>query len=180
MQSDNDQKTVWSGRHLDVAKRGRWEYVTRKNSTGVVGIVAVTDGGAMVLVEQLRLPPNARVIELPAGLAGDIPGEEEEALEAAARRELLEETGYEATEIVPLTYGLSSAGLTDETIHLLLARGLRKVAPGGGDESEDIVVHEIPVAQVHNWLQERMSHGTMIDLKIYAGLYFLSAPPRYD
>ena len=166
-------RVLWEGKYLDMVARGRWEYARRKGASGVVGIVAVTEEGRLLLVEQYR-PPIARMsIELPAGLAGDIPGAHDESLAVAARRELLEETGYEAAEIVPLVEGVSSAGLSDETVTLMLARGLKKQGSGGGDASEKITVHEVSVDEVHGFLRERVKTGAAIDFKIYAGLCLL-------
>jgi ADP-ribose pyrophosphatase len=133
-----------------------------------VGIVAVTDDGKVILVEQRRPPVNRNVIELPAGLAGDIAGAEQESLLEAAQRELLEETGYTASRWSELTSGYSSPGLTDESIVLFLAEGLTKTAVGGGDETEAITIHEIPMNHVLPWLKE---HGHSADLKLLAGLY---------
>jgi ADP-ribose pyrophosphatase len=136
----------------------------------------VTDDGKLVLVEQTRAPVGRPVIELPAGLVGDSPGRADEALAVAARRELLEETGYEARDMTLLVEGAPSAGLTSETIVLFLATGLRKVGPGGGDSTEDIKVHEVPLARAREWLSAQADRGAVIDLKVYAGLYFAGAP----
>ena len=168
-----DDQTLGAGKRLHLVRKRGWEYVQRLGSTGVVGIVAVTADGRMLLVEQFRPPIAARAIELPAGLVGDIAGEESEDLETAARRELLEETGYAAETMTYLVTGPSSAGLTDETVALFFAEGLQQVSAGGGDDSEDITVHAIPLAEVPSWLQRRAKEdGASIDLKIYAGLYF--------
>ena len=66
-----------------------WESVERVNCSGIVGMVPLTDDGDVILIKQFRPPVNGYVIELPAGLC-DIG----ETLEDAARRELIEETGY--------------------------------------------------------------------------------------
>lgn len=165
-----DREIVWQGRYLQVARRGTWEYVTRQGTTGVVGIVAITEDRRIVLVEQYRPPLGARVIELPAGLVGDRAGQEQENMEEAALRELQEETGYAAGEMVRLAEGVSSAGLSDECITLFLARGLRRTGDGGGDGSEEITVHEVALTGIAEWLEERRREGLAIDLKIYAGI----------
>jgi ADP-ribose pyrophosphatase len=164
---------IVEGIHVRLMKRGLWEYVTRKRVSGIVGIVAVTDEGKMLLVEQPRMPMGKNVIELPAGLAGDVPGHESEPLTEAARRELLEETGYEAAGMEYLTEGTSSAGITDEIISLFRATGLKKVGPGAGDGSEQIILHEISIARVADWLEEQRRARKLIDLKVYGALYFL-------
>lgn len=167
------KKSLHQGRFLAMFERGGWEYVDRVGATGVVVILAVTDEDELVLVEQHRVPVGASVIELPAGLAGDLPDSQDEDFREAARRELLEETGYEAESIEFLCEGPPSAGLTSEIQTLLRATGLRKTGPGGGDESEDITVHTIALDVLHEWLGEAVQRGCLIDPKIYAGLYFL-------
>ena len=168
MTENNETATVYEGQHLSMARRGHWEFATRNTKKPAVGIVAITDSQHVVLVEQYRPPVGRKVVELPAGLAGDIQGLENEALIEAAKRELLEETGYTANEWTELGSGYSSPGLTDESIVLFLASGLQKTGPGGGDESEDIVIHEMRVDEVSCWLAEN-NHSA--DLKLLAGLY---------
>ncbi len=161
---------VWAGRHLEVEIREDWEFVRRKNISGIVGIVAVTDEGKLVLVEQYRVPAGKYVIELPAGLAGDTVDGEGEDLEMAARRELLEETGYKAGSMQQLFEGLSSAGLTDEKITFFLAKKLHKAGKGGGEGNERIIVHEVPIKEVPLWLGRQEQRGAAVDLKVYSAL----------
>jgi ADP-ribose pyrophosphatase len=169
----DDGTIIAEGTHLRLMRRGNWEYVDRKHTGGIVAIVALTDDGRILLVEQQRHAVNRRCIELPAGLAGDEPAARNEPLVAAARRELLEETGYEADSFDLLTEGPPSAGLTTEQISFYRARGLRKVGSGGGDESEAITVHEVPLSGIDRWLAARAVEGLLIDPKIYTGLYFV-------
>lgn len=171
MSSDRAHEVLWEGRFLQLEVRGRWEFVTRNGISGVVGVVAVTQDQRVVLVEQHRPATQCRVIELPAGLAGDVKGAEHEPLVEAARRELMEETGYQAETWTQMATGFSSPGLTDESIVFFLAENLNKAGPGGGDESESIVVHEIALADVMSWLDQKLRTGLQIDLKLFAGLY---------
>lgn len=166
--SDPEIRMLFPGKHISLVARGKWEFATRNTQRPAVGIVAVTDDDKVVLVEQTRPAVNAKLVELPAGLAGDIAGAEQEPLIEAAKRELLEETGYAAAKWTELVSGYSSPGLTDELIVLFLAEGLTKVAAGGGDASESIIVHEVPLRGVIGWLAERRLKA---DLKLLAGLY---------
>jgi len=164
--------THYRGRYLSLLEREGWEFASRCNASGVVVIVAVTDDGELVLVEQYRKPVHAQVIELPAGLVGDHvnPGETE--LEAASR-ELIEETGYAAGRMELLMASPSSPGMSDEIITFVLATELRRVGPGGGDPSEDIVVHTVPLEQVDAFLASQQTAGKPMDPKVYAALYWL-------
>lgn len=170
--TEEHKRVLAEGKHLRLVQQGHWEFAERTKAKGAVVLVAVTDDGLLLLTEQFRVPVDKRVIELPAGLVGDVAGEEAEELEAAARRELLEETGYEAQVLCLVAEGPPTSGLASELVAFIVARELKKVAAGGGDESEQIEVHAIELARVRDWLAEQASRGVLIDPKVYAGLYF--------
>jgi ADP-ribose pyrophosphatase len=163
---------LFEGKKLNVLTRDDWEFVERKKGKSAVAIAAVTPQGKLLLVEQERKPLGARVIELPAGLVGD--EDQQESEEATARRELEEETGYTCQSMTFMSRGPSSPGITSELISFFVAEGLRKKSEGGGVEGEEITVHEVPLDQVQDWLLEREEAGTMIDIKVWAGLHFLT------
>ncbi len=165
-------ETLYEGRFIRLVKQGRWEYAQRTKVCGIVMIVPVTDAGELVMIEQFRAPLGKSVIELPAGLAGDVEGTENEALTIAAQRELLEETGYVAKRIQLITQGPPSAGLSDEMITIFLATGLTKVGAGEGDGHEQITTHVIKLSRVKAWLKKKAASGCLIDLKLWSGLYF--------
>ncbi len=164
--------TRYQGRYIRLVEDGGWEFVERVGTTGVVVIVAVTAGGELLLVEQRRVAVGTTVIELPAGLAGDVQGAEDEALEAAAQRELIEETGFAAASWERLTSGPVSAGLCAEVVTFFRARGLQRVGAGGGDDSEDIAVHRVPLDAVSTFLTAAEARGAVVDPKVFAGLWF--------
>ncbi|MEM9529533.1 MAG: NUDIX hydrolase [Pseudomonadota bacterium] len=164
---------LYRGKFLGLYQTGTWEYCTRVNSRAVVVVAAMTQQQEVLLVEQFRPPVAGRVMEFPAGLVGDLPGAENEALTVAAQRELEEETGYTAGSLEPLMKGPVSAGLTSEQIHFFLGRELTKTGAGGGVSTEDITVHTIKWGRCHDWLAERQAQGILVDPKVYGGLYFL-------
>lgn len=169
----NEDTIHYRGRYLSLLERDGWEFTSRSNATGVVVLIPVSDAGEIILVEQFRTPVGHSVIELPAGLVGDH-GESEESIIEAARRELEEETGYAAGEMKLLMECPSSAGLTDEVISFVTARCLKKVGPGGGDESESIIVHTVALDGVDEWLRQQQTDGKLLDPKIYTALYWLT------
>ena len=167
---DSTTTTLAEGKYLGLYVRDTWEFASRPNSTGVVAILPITDDGQLVLVEQYRVPCQARVIEIPAGLVGDEEKFIHESLSECAARELLEETGYRAGEITPLLSSPTSAGMTDEITHFFAATKLTREHAGGGTESEDITVHHIPLADIDAWLSAQQHKGLLIDFKIHACL----------
>lgn len=173
-----DKRILATGRHLRLMSENGWEYAERTNASGVVVIVAVTDDGKLLLIEQFRPPVGRHVVDCPAGLAGDIPGQAQEDLAEAAHRELVEETGYEAREMTYLGEGPSSAGMTSEILTFFRASGLRKVGDGGGDSDEKIKVHEIPLTQFAAWCRRMDGPKRYIDTKIFAGLYLAGYGPN--
>lgn len=169
----NERKVLAQGRHLRFVVEDGWEYVERNAVSGIAVIVSVTQDDRLLLVEQYRPPVRARVIELPAGLAGDVAGHEGEDLADAARRELLEETGYLAESLLELTGGPPSVGVSSEVVTFFRAVGLHKAGPGGGDGSESIVLHEVGLDVVDTFLSAKAAEGLLVDPKVYAGLYLL-------
>ena len=169
-----DKAILYEGRHLRLVKIDEhWECAERVGVRGVVGIVAMNDAGQFILVEQFRPALGCNVIELPAGLVGDDAGMECEEFEAAARRELLEETGYEAVGMDLLMDVTSSSGLTNEVVRLFVARGLKKTGVGGGVDGERIKVHEIELDRIDEWLAERTASGAICDPRVWIGIHFL-------
>jgi ADP-ribose pyrophosphatase len=172
-----DRIVLGEGRFLRLVKERGWEFVERTNVTGIAVIVAVTADGRLLLTEQLRRPLNKLVIELPAGLAGDVAGEEDELLAIAAGRELLEETGYQAERMEYLAAGTTSAGLCTEIVTVFRAQGLKKVAAGGGVDHENIRVHEVPLDSLDGWLRQQEIAGKLVDLKVYAATSWAAVRP---
>lgn len=166
-------RVLGSGRYLTLLDDAGWEYVVRPNIKGIVVIVAITDDDKLLLVEQYRPAVGGKVIELPAGLVGDI--DAGESLIVAAERELIEETGFAAREMVALAEGPIAVGVSDETISFFQARQLARVGAGGGDASEQITTHEVPLGELRRFLAGRAATGLAVDPKIYAGLFLVGA-----
>jgi len=157
-------KTLFEGKHVLVLERDGWQYVERRSGTEAVAVLAETEDGNVILIEQLRKPLDARVIDFPAGLVGDEGGVSDPA--ETARKELEEETGYTCTSVELLVRGPSSPGITSEIVSLYRAHGIRKQGEGGGVEGEDITVHVVPRGELRDWLRQKEGEGVLIDLKV--------------
>ena len=158
----------WQGKYLEVRKEGTWEYAARIGKMGAAVILAITDAGEIVLVEQYRVAHGARSIELPAGLIGDT--EAGDTAEAAAARELHEETGYEAAQWQAVGDFATSPGMSSEMFTLFKATGLRRTGAGGGVDNEDITVHIVPLDGVSAFLAAQRSAGLVIDCRLIVAL----------
>lgn len=167
--------SLHEGEFLRLLRHGHWEYVQRRSRLGAAALVAVTDAGELVLVEQYRIPVQAPCIELPAGIIGDEAAFADESILESARRELLEETGFDCAAVEPLFSGPTAPGLSSEMSHLVRASGLRRVHAGGGVAGEGITPHVVPLAGIDGWLRAQSARGCLIEPKVYAALYFLRA-----
>jgi ADP-ribose pyrophosphatase len=164
-----DAKRVFEGKHVVVLERGDWQFVERKKAKEAAAIIAETSDGRLILTEQFRQPVNARVIDWPAGLVGD---EGEDRAAETARRELEEETGYRCRDVQLLVTAPTSPGITSELVHMFRTRAVEQHGTGGGVGREKIAVHAVPREEIVAWLKRRTEEGILVDMKVWAGLYF--------
>ena len=154
---------MWEGKFVRALKRGKWEYASRARDIRAVVILAEFEG-KVILVDQPRVGPDCRCVELPAGLVGDI--DPNETIEASAIKELEEETGFTADRVERLGDFYSSPGMLAESFTLVRVHGVRKIGEGGGDDSEDINVHLVARADIPNFLEQKRAEGFGMDVKL--------------
>lgn len=117
---------------------------------GAVAIVPVLPDGRIVLVRQYRYAAGKPLLEIPAGTLE----EGEDPLECA-RRELIEETGYEASELTAMLSCYMAPGYSDEVIHFFEARGLREVGMSP-EEDESIEVEVSEMGEIARMIEENI------------------------
>ena len=130
---------------------------------GAVMIVPLLDADTVVLERQFRYPVGRSFIEMPAGKidSGEDPL-------ACARRELREETGYEAGHWERLGAIHNAIGYSNEKIEIYLARDL-VFAGAGTDAGEVLEVFCAPWRQLLEWIEQ----GSVTDVKTIIGAHWL-------
>ena len=172
----NLKHTLYEGDWLRLVRIGHWEACERTHGQGMaVIVIAVTPNDDVLFVEQYRVPLGARTIEMPAGLVGD--DHAQDTLIDAARRELIEETGWSPGKVEVLLVGPTSSGMSNERIAFVRARDLTKVGDGGGVDNENITVHHVPRSDAPRWLMQKQAEGFELDLKLWAGLWMIERNP---
>jgi ADP-ribose pyrophosphatase len=168
--------TVWEGRFIRAVlleykdNRGgqrKWEAVERINCNGIVAIIPVTSDGNLLLIRQFRPTMNCYVIEFPAGL-----NDKGEDLPDAARRELIEETGYMSDDLEFLAEGPISIGLSTEILTVFIAKDVRPATKELRenypiDETEEIELIKIPLSSAYETIEAYRKKGDLVDIKIY-------------
>jgi len=171
-----NKRTAWEGKYIrtllleyrnDKGAVRSWEAVERINCTGIVVIIPVTAQGDLLLIRQFRPVLNKYVIEFPAGL-----NDRGETLIDAARRELIEETGYSSEKFEFMAEGPVSSGLSAEVLTVFLARDVRPASPDllikyPIDETEEIEVISTSIMSAYDKIEEFRRQGDVADLKIY-------------
>ena len=142
---NNLKHTLYEGDWLRLVRIGHWEACERTHGQGMaVIVIAVT-------------PADRR--RRGAAVCGVGDDHAQDTLVDAARRELIEETGWSPGKVDVLLVGPTSSGMSNERIAFVRARDLTRVGDGGGVDSEDITVHAVPRAEAPAWLMRKQAEG---------------------
>ena len=173
------REIVFVGNYLRVVKKSYetsagekhiWETVERLRigNRGAVVIIALTDKREVILERNWRVPLGSFVIQLPAGLC-DLEGETHE---EAARRELMEETGYIANKLIPIVVTPEDPVLTPTLVHHFVAPDVVYAGKPRSDGTEEIEVLKVPVGSLGD-LFLSPPKDTMLDLRVSGILWIL-------
>jgi ADP-ribose diphosphatase len=143
---------------LDDGRVVRQEVVEHVSS---IGVIPMWDEETVILIRQYRHPTGQVMLEIPAGSF-----DPDESAEACAQRELAEEIGYRADDIIALGGFYLAPGWATEYMHIFLARSLRP-AHAEPDEDEQIAQERVSLSE----LDRRVAAGEIRDAKTVAALY---------
>lgn len=162
---------VYRGRILNLrvdnvrVPSGRRAYREVIEHSPAVGILPVTPEGKILLVSQFRYAIGEEILEIPAGIV-----ENDEPFEDAALRELQEEVGYTASELMEIASFYTSPGFSNELLVLYLASGL---IPSKLPEDEDEFIQVVAVDPEE--LPVLLKEGRIQDGKTFAALSWYMA-----
>ncbi len=164
-------KSVFKGRvfelrvdEIEYASGNKGVRETAVHPGGAV-VLPLKNDGKIIFVKQYRFPHDKFLIELPAGKLE--PGEDPR---VCAERELTEETGYTAKEIIKLGAICTTPGFCSEVLHIYLAKDL---VPGNHNREEGeqgMEVHEYTIEEANTMI----AAGEIVDSKTICGIHYLS------
>ncbi len=132
-----------------------------------VNVIALTNKDEIVLIEQFRHGIEETILEIPGGMV-----DENESAETAARRELLEETGYSSKEFVALGKSRPNPAIQNNWIHHFAAFDCEKKGETDFDEHENVVTKLFPLADIRQLIESgKITHSLAITAFYFFNLH---------
>ncbi|MCP4428991.1 MAG: NUDIX hydrolase [Chloroflexi bacterium] len=154
--------SIWQDKRLS-PRTGREHQFFVLDSNDWINVIPLTAAGKVVLIHQFRHGTGEVTIEIPGGI---VDGEDGDPA-VAARRELLEETGYEADDIIHIGTVAPNPAFLNNQCHTYLATNARWTQPPQFDGAEDIAVEEVALADV----AELIGNGRITHALVVAAFY---------
>lgn len=149
---------VWQDKRLS-PRTGREHNFFILDAGDWINVIPVTPEGKVVLIHQFRHGTGKVTLEIPGGMVDDEDGDPA----VAARRELLEETGYAAGEVIHIGSVAPNPAFLNNQCHTYLALGAHWVQTPQFDGAEDIAVEEFDLAEVPDLIRNgRITHALVI------------------
>lgn len=128
------------------------------SSPSWINVIPLLDDDRVVLIRQYRFGIEGFTLEIPGGMC-----EGSEDPKIAAERELREESGYDAREILPLGWVHPNPAIQHNRCYTFLARGLERAGPPSPDPDEAFEVEQVPLAEIPAMIADgRITHALVI------------------
>ena len=175
-----DQSTVYETRVFNLLRqRSRSPRTAREHDFFVldagdwVNIIPLTPENEVVLIRQYRHGIEGFTLEVPGGMVDATDGSPQ----IAAIREMQEETGYDASDVVPLGRTHPNPAIQGNYCHTFLARGAVKTATPSFDGTEETEVVLVPLAEIPSCIQNgQITHALVIVAFHWLGLFGAGRP----
>lgn len=153
-----------SSERLSDAKRAKFYVVENPDW---VNVIALTKENEVVLIEQFRHGAESIVTEIPGGMV-----DENEQPETAAKRELLEETGFSSDEFIYLGKSQPNPAIQNNWIHHYLALDCEKTGETNFDEYESVFTKLVSIKEIEKLIARGgFTHSLAISAFYYLDLY---------
>lgn len=141
-----------------------------------INIIPITPAGNVILIHQYRHGIEDVMLEVPGGM---VDPDESDPMDAA-RREMLEETGYESQELFRLGHVTPNPAFLNNRCYSYVAFGTRFVSPPQFDGAEDIKVEEVPLDTIPALITSgRITHSLVINAFYFLEQFRREHPERF-
>ncbi|MEP7039736.1 MAG: NUDIX hydrolase [Acidobacteriota bacterium] len=133
-----------------------------------VNVIGLTKDKQVLLIEQFRHGTEEIILEIPGGIIDD--GEKPE---SAAKRELLEETGYSSANFVYLGKAHPNPAIQNNSVYFFLAVDCEKTGETIFDEHESVITKLIPLSEIENLIvNEKITHSLVLNAFYKFNLFY--------
>lgn len=137
-----------------------------------VNVIPITPEGKVVLIHQFRHGTEEITLEIPGGVVDESDANPKE----CARRELIEETGFDSDQIVQIGCVTSNPAILNNRCYTFLANNVRQTEKQAFDSSEDIAVELYDLKDVHEMIRTGRIHHALV----VAAFYYLEQFRQHD
>lgn len=167
--------TLWSEKSRN-PRNGSIRDISILDFLDWISVIPITPDNEVVMVRQFRHGIKKVLLEIPGGLMD----KEDTSPKIAARRELVEETGYTSETIIPLGSLYPQPAIQNNRYHIFLAENARKTEKPNLDEGEDIETLLVPLSTIPHLIESgEICHAMVVTAFYYLALHRGSLKPEY-
>jgi 8-oxo-dGTP pyrophosphatase MutT (NUDIX family) len=129
------------------------------NTNDWINVIPITEDGKVIVIKQYRHGSEDITLEIPGGMVDD----NDVSAAEAARRELLEETGYAGEELIELGICSPNPAIFNNKLHIFFARNVKQVSIQEQDGAEDIEVIKVGIEKIPKLIKSgEINHALVV------------------